>query len=185
MRYIAQYIKKLCPCVSIKESKTTDSKYYHMEHGFEVRLSEHMGHYKDKRLSIVKPINSDNFIVIVEKNPYPLLLTRNEVKNQIKVLYDYFKLKELSSAYYTAKAKHDFETTMDFGDYWSIVISKKPLLQAIVSKSLKKLYREAFEKGLKGYDLYNVITKTKLDTRESSAKEWIEKAFEKKETKTG
>ena len=89
MKYIAQYIKKICPEVVVTNSKTTESVYYQMEHNFVVRLSEHIGWYEKGKISIVKSFNTEDFIVMIDTSPFPMVKNREEVKRMIKNLYEF------------------------------------------------------------------------------------------------
>lgn len=68
MKYIAQYIKKLCPDVVITESKTTESTYYQMNNNFFVRLSEHIGWHEKGKISVIKIFNDEDFIVLMKRH---------------------------------------------------------------------------------------------------------------------
>ena len=172
MRYIEQYIKKLCPKVVVTNSKTTESKYYHMGYNFVVRLSEHIGGFEKNCISIVKSANAEDFIVIIDKSLYPLIKSRNEVKEMIKSLYEYTKVMTLENDYLTKSERESFERIDEWDKYWNKVCGIA--YNAIyLSKCQKKVIKKNFDNGVKGEEMLKIVKKIKPTT----PVEEIEKLF--------
>ncbi len=174
MKYIAQYIKKLCPDVVITESKTTESTYYQMNDNFFVRLSEHIGWLEKGKISVIKIFNDDDFIVLIETSPFPLRKTRKEVKELIKNLYEVSQITALSKEYYAAKAKAELESLTDWEKFWSRVC-QIAINARFLTNEQKSNIKTYFNKGIRGENMINVIKKFKPTT----TIEYIKETFEK------
>lgn len=184
MKYIAQYIKKLCPEVIITNSKTTESVYYQMEHNFVVRLSAHIGRYEKGNISIVKSFNTDDFIVMIDTSPFPMIKTRKEVKVLLKSLYEFTMITSLSKNYYAAKQKSELDGITEWDKFWSRTCQLTPNARYFTNDQ-KAVIREYFNKGLRGEDMIKFVKKLKIVTTAESIREMLVKIFEdlKKETK--
>lgn len=163
MRYIEQFIKKNYPSVSIKESKTTETKYYHLDDNITIRLSCHVGMCRKKHLSIVKSFGNDMFVVFVEDSPHPLIKNRKEVKTFIKSFYEMLSTRKMAKTYNEAKKAESFEKISQWDVYWNTIVTRYPKV-TLLKKEQKNLFREFFEKGLRGKKLYDIIKKTQPDT---------------------
>ena len=179
MKYIAQYIKKLCPDVVITNSKTTESVYYQLEHNFVVRLSAHIGWYEKGKVSIVKSFNTDDFIVMVDTSPFPLVKTRKEVKILLKSLYEFTKLTSLSKDYHTAKQKLELESIVEWDKFWSKACQLTPNARYFTNEQ-KAVLKKYFNKGVRGESMINHIRKIKPVTATETIKEMFVKIFEEK-----
>lgn len=176
MKYIAQYIKKLCPDVAIKKSNTTESVYYCMSHNFKVRLSEHIGYYEKGQISVIKSFNTDEYIVMVENCPFPIIKNRKEVNELIKNLYEISMLEEKTKEYYALKEKREIDSITEWDIFWNkacVVTSNAYYL----SKSQKEIIKEKFNDGLRGEEMINIVKKIKP----SMAIEAVRLIFEKVE----
>lgn len=172
MKYIAQYIKKLCPDVVITHSKTTESVYYDMGHNFVVRLSCHIG-WKDKgQISIVKSFNTDDFILMVDKSPFPLIKDRKSVKEFIRVNYETSTLLALSKIHHDTKKRLEFEGIDSWEVFWSQVCDRAPNAR-FLTPAQKLIIRKYFEEGLRGMKMLSVIKKMRPTTDESIITEWL------------
>ena len=178
MRYIAQYIKKLCPEVVISNSKTTESVYYQLDSDFVVRLSEHIGWYEKGKISVVKSFNTDDFIVMVDTSPFPVIKTRKEVKELIKTLYEVSRLSVLSKKYHTAKQKAEFDAITEWDKYFSRVCQITPNARYFGS-SQKTVLRDYFNEGIRGEKMLNEIRKIKPTTSLETIKERFNRIIEK------
>ncbi len=177
MRYIAQYIKKLCPTVVVTASKTTESEYYQMEHNFVVRLSKHIGWYEKGQISIVKSFNTDDFIVMIDKSPFPMVKKREEVKRMIKDLYEFSVLTSLSKEYHTVKQKAELEAITEWDKFWS----KACLLTSsarFLPSGHKAILKDYFNKGIHGENMINYINKLKPTTPSERISEVLDKILE-------
>lgn len=184
MKNIARYIKKLCPSVVITNSKTTESVYYQMEHNFVVRLSEHIGWYEKGKISIVKSFNTDEFVVMIDTSPFPLIKTRKQVIALIKSLYEYSTLIALSKEYHTAKSKAELEAMTEWDKFWSRACQLTPNSRFLTTE-VKAVIKKYFTKGIRGEAMINHIKKIKPTTSAESVKDMFEKICEteKKEKK--
>lgn len=174
MKYIAQYIKKLCPDVVITVSKTTESTYYQMNNNFSVRLSEHIGWYEKGKISVIKIFNDEDFIVLIETSPFPLKKTRKEVKELIKNLYEVSQVTTLSKEYYAAKAKAELESLTDWERFWSKVCQITSNARFLTNDQ-KTVIKKYFNKSIRGENMVNIVKKFKPTT----PLEKINKTFEK------
>ena len=184
MKYIAQYIKKLCPNVVIEESKTTESVYYQMGHNFVVRLSEHIGWYEKGKISVVKSFNTEHFIVMLDLSPFPLIKTRKEVKEMLKNLYEYNTLMGLSKDFHTAKQKAEIESLTDWDKFFSKtcgILANARYLSSLQKDILKGYFNK---RGVRGERMLNVIKKIKPVTSVETVKEFLEKEKAKGESGT-
>lgn len=160
MKYIGQYIKKLCPEVVITNSKTTESVYYEMGHNFIVRLSRHIGLYEKGKISVTKSFNTDDFIVMIDTSPFPLIKNRKEVRETIKTAYEMYLLNTLSKDYHAVKAKAEIESLTDWDKFWSKVCSLTPHARYFTNPQ-KAVIKEYFNKGLRGECMIANIKKIK------------------------
>jgi hypothetical protein len=177
MKYIAQYIKKLCPEVIITNSKTTESVYYQMSNNFLVRLSSHIGWYEKGKISVIKSFNTDDFIVMIDTSPFPLIKTRKEVKLLIKTLYECAMLTSLSKEYHLAKEKAELESIKEWDKFWSRACQLTPNARYL-SNEQKAVIKEYFEKGIIGENMINAIKKIKPRTMIDAVKEMFVKINE-------
>lgn len=122
MRYIKQFIKKLSPDYTIKKSNSSNSEYIKFANGFFVRLSDHMPssvHNPNITINIVSAWNSDKFIIMVYGNTLPVIKTRKEVKEHVRVMFENW---ELTKAKKDSDKKHQIDpqkckTVDDFLQY--------------------------------------------------------------------
>ena len=176
MKYIGQYIRQICPEVEVVKSKTTESVYYRMGNGFIVRLSEHIGSFCKSGISIVKSFNTNDFIVTVENNPFPLIKCRNEVKEMIKVLYEYHKLSYITKGFYEDKHRLELEMELEWEKFWDMVC-KDCYNARYFTQPQKLLIRKYFDGGLRGLKMVECIKRIKPRTSIES----IEDIFEGKD----
>ena len=177
MKYIGQYIKKLCPEVVITNSKTTESVYYNMGHNFIVRLSKHIGWYEKGKISVVKSFNTDDFIVMVDTSPFPLIKTRKEVRATIKCAYEIAVLSSLSKEYHTAKTKAEIESLTDWEKFWSKACQLTANARYL-STEQKGMIKKYFNKGIRGELMINSIKKIKPITSIETIREMVTKLLE-------
>ena len=177
MKYIAQYIKKLCPEVVVTNSKTTESVYYQMGHNFVVRLSEHIGWSEKGKISIVKSFNTDDFIVMLDTSPFPLVKTRKEVRLMIKNLYEFHIVSSLSKEYHTSKHKAELESITEWDKFWSKACQCTPNARYLGSET-KGVISRYFKKGIRGEAMINYIKKIKPITTVDTVKEMFSKIYE-------
>lgn len=177
MKYIGQYIKKLCPEVVITNSKTTESVYYNMGHNFIVRLSKHIGWYEKGKISVVKSFNTDDFIVMVDTSPFPLIKTRKEVRAIIKNAYEIAVLSSLSKEYHAAKAKAEIESLTDWEKFWSKVCQLTANARYLNTEQ-KTLIKKYFNKGIRGELMVSSLKKIKPVTSVESIREQFTKILE-------
>lgn len=177
MKYVARYIKQLCPEVVITKSKTTESVYYQLGHNFMVRLSEHIGWYEKGKISIVKSYNTDDFIVMIETSPFPLIKTRKEVKSLLKTLYEVYSLTSLSKEYHSVKQKAELEAITEWDKFWSKVCQLTPNARYFANEQ-KAIIKKYFNKGIRGENMVNQIKKIKPVTTTESVKEMFVKLYE-------
>lgn len=163
MKYIAQYIKKLCPDVIVSNSKTTESVYYQMSNNFMVRLSEHIGWYEKGKISIVKIFNDEDFIVLIDTSPFPLRKTRKEVKELIKTLYEVSQITTLSKEYHAAKQKAEIEAIVDWDKFWN-KLCQLTTNARFLNAEQKNQIKKYFNKGLRGELMINAVKKFKPTT---------------------
>lgn len=187
MKYLAQYIKKLCPDVVVTKSKTTESEYYEMGHNFIVRLSKHIGWSEKGKISIVKSFNTDDFIVMVESSPFPLIKTRKEVRLIIKTTYELSVLNALSKDYHSAKQKAELESLTDWEKFWSKICQLTPNARYL-NNAQKDIIKEYFGKGIIGELMVNSVKKIKPTTSVTTIPLLFDKMLktikeDKKETK--
>lgn len=115
MKYIIeQYIKKLCSDAVINLSDSAESIYYNMGHNFIVRLSSHTGMLGKSSTSVVKSFNTDDFIIMIDKTPYPLIKVQKEYRGLIRVGYEMSTLKELAEKHVKEKKEMDIEGLTDW-----------------------------------------------------------------------
>ena len=177
MKYIGQYIKKLCPEVVITKTKTTESIYYDMGHNFIVRLSQHIGRYTKGKISIVKSFNTKDFIVMIDTSPFPMVKNREEVKTMIKNLYEFSVLTSLSKEYHVAKAKAEIESLTDWENFWTKVCQLTTNARYL-STEQKGMIKKYFNKGIRGELMINSIKKIKPVTSVESIREQFTKILE-------
>lgn len=177
MKYIAQYIKKLCPDVVVLNSKTTESVYYEMGHNFVVRLSEHIGWYEKGKISVVKSYNTDDFIVMVDTSPFPLIKNRKEVRQMIKTLYEINTLSSLSKEYHAAKQRAELESITEWDKFWSKACQITPNARYL-GNEIRGILKKYFKKGIKGEAMINHIKKIKPITTAETVKEMFVKIYE-------
>lgn len=99
MRYIERYIKTLTDNIIVNESKVKNSKskYYILNNGFKIRLSDHLSPLPTKMqkcaLNIIQDFNNkEAFIVTINMQPMPIIMDRKQVKQYIEVLYTNYRL---------------------------------------------------------------------------------------------
>lgn len=177
MKYIAQYIKKICPEVVVTNSKTTESVYYQMEHNFVVRLSEHIGWYEKGKISIVKSFNTEDFIVMIDTSPFPMVKNREEVKRMIKNLYEFSVLTSLSKEYHTAKQKAELEAITEWDKFWSKACQLTANARFLTAEQ-KSIIKKYFNKGIRGENMINHIKKIKPIMPIENIKEMFSKIYE-------
>ena len=177
MKYIGQYIKKLCPEVVITKAKTTETVYYNMGHKFIVRLSQHIGQYTKGKISIVKSFNTEDFIVMIDTSPFPMVKNREEVKRMIKNLYEFSVLTSLSKEWQVAKAKTEIESLTDWEIFWSKVCQLTTNAYYL-STEQKGVIKNYFNKGIRGELMINNIKKIKPVTSVESIGEQFTKILE-------
>jgi hypothetical protein len=177
MKYIAQYIKKICPEVVVTNSKTTESMYYQMEHNFVVRLSEHIGCYEKGKISIVKSFNTEDFIVMIDTSPFPMVKNREEVKRMIKNLYEFSVLTSLSKEYHTAKQKAELEAITEWDKFWSKACQLTANARFLTAEQ-KSIIKKYFNKGIRGESMINNIKKIKPTTPIENIEEMFGKIYE-------
>ena len=177
MKYIAQYIKKLCPDVVITNSKTTESVYYEMGHNFVVRLSEHIGWYEKGKISIIKSYNTEDFIVMIDTSPFPLIKTRKEVREMIKNLYEFYMLSSLSKEYHAAKEKAELESITEWDKCWSKACQITPNARYLGTEN-KAIICKYFKRGIRGEAMIKHIKKIKPITTVETVKEMFTKIYE-------
>lgn len=178
MKYIEQYIKKLCPEVKISKSKTTDSVYYTLGHNFIVRLSNHYGNNHKENISVVKSFNTDDFIVTFNNSRFPLIKTRKEVKELIRVHYELCAVTDLTNEAQRVKRKATVEGLADWGSFWSYVCQNIPIA-VYLSKQQKSVIKKYFERGFVGENMCHLIKKIKPITEISTIKNMFEKELER------
>lgn len=166
---------KLCPYAIVTHSKTTESVYYQMSHGFVVRLSEHIGGYEKNRVSIVKSFNTDDFIVTMDNCPFPLIKDRNDVKCLIKALYEYHTITSLSKDFRSKKQKLELETICDWDKFWTRVCSMTANAR-FLTKAQKDVIKKYFSQEIRGEKMINIIKKIKPTTSVESIEELFNKA---------
>lgn len=177
MKYIAQYIKKLCPDVVVTNSKTTESVYYQMNANFVVRLSEHIGWYEKGKISIVKSFNTEDFIVMIDTSPFPMIKNREDVKRMIKNLYEFSVLTSLSKEYHTAKQKAELEAITEWDKFWSKACQLTSNARFLPSEH-KSVIKKYFNKGIRGENMINHIKKVKPTTPTETVKDMFVKLYE-------
>ena len=178
MKYIAQYIKKLCPGVIIRNSKTTESVYYQMDHNFIIRLSSHIGWYDKGKISVIKSFNTDDFIVMLDTCPFPLIKTRKEVKTLIKSLYEIATLTSLTKEYINVKQKAELEAITEWDKFWSKVCILSPNARYLTNTQ-KDIIKKYFNRGLRGENMINYVKKIKpVTTTAEHIDEMFTTAFE-------
>lgn len=163
MKYIARYIKKICPEVAVTKSKTSESEYFQMGHNFVVRLSEHVGWYEKGKVSVVKSFNTDDFIVLIDTSPFPLIKSRKEVKHLIKSLYEFSLITSLSKDYHLAKQKEELEEITEWDKFWSRACQLTPNARYL-NNAQKVIIKKYFEEGIKGGVMIDFIKKIKPTT---------------------
>lgn len=177
MKYIGQYIKKLCPEVVITISKTSESVYYNMGHKFNVRLSQHIAQCTKGKISIVKSFNTEDFIVMIDTSPFPMVKNREEVKRMIKNLYEFSVLTSLSKEYHVARAKAEIESLTDWDIFWSKVCQLTTNARYLNTEQ-KEVIKNYFNKGIRGELMINKIKKIKPVTSVESIREQFTKILE-------
>lgn len=163
MKYIAQYIKKLCPDVSVKHSETSDSTYYRMTRKLTIRLSDHIGHKDKNIISVVKSFNTDNFIVMYNGSPFPFVKERKEVNEMIRTVYEMAVVNERTEKYDSDKKKDEIEALTDWGDLFGRICSMIPHA-CYLSKEQRNKLKECFNDGMKTEKIIAAISKIKPST---------------------
>lgn len=90
MRYIKQFLNKLTDNVIVTKSKVSNSEYYMLDNGFTIRLSDHIPitEWKATHICVVECFHSDKFVLFLGKSNIPMIKTRKEVKEHIRVTYE-------------------------------------------------------------------------------------------------
>lgn len=177
MKYIGQYIKTLCPKVVVNNSKTTESVYYDMGYNFIIRLSQHIGWNEKGTISIVKSFNTDDFIIMVDTNPFPIIKTRKEVRTFIKIAYEIAMLSSLSKEHYAKKVKAEIEALNDWEKFWSKACQLTANARYLNTEQ-KGIIKEYFNKGIKGELMIMNVKKIKPITSLETIKKTFTKILE-------
>lgn len=183
MKYIIQYIKKLCPSVEVTYSKTTESTYYDFGCDFVVRLSDHIGIGKNSQISITKAYHSDKYIVMVETSPFPLIKDRKEVKEFIRATYEVFSMRKIMTEHNKLKAMEELDKTELWGDYWSKVCTLYPLARFFTTGQ-KIRFKEYRDKGVSGKEIFSILKDIKPTTELGVIDGRLKKALLKKVSET-
>lgn len=176
MKYIGQYIKKLCPEAIVSHSKTTESVYYDLGNDFIIRVSEHTGYHHKEKMSIVKSFNTEDFIVMLGNFPFPLVKTRKEVKELIKIYYELSVISKLTKNFREKKRKETLDNMTDWGCFWSFACQNLPVA-IYLNKQQKTIIKEYFDKGVVGENMCKLINKIKPSTTLDVIENMFEKAI--------
>lgn len=148
-----------------------------MGHNFIVRLSRHIGWYEKGKISVVKSFNTDDFIIMVDTSPFPLIKTRKEVRAIIKNTYEIAVLSSLSKEYHAAKAKAEIESLTDWEKFWSKACQLTANARYL-STEQKGVIKKYFNKGIKGNFMINNIKKIKPITSVETIREMFTRILE-------
>lgn len=118
MKYIKRFICSLSPDVKITKSHISDSEYFKLDGGFTIRLSDHIpvNSLHGVHLYITTAFKSDKFILFTGKSNIPMVKTRKEIKDHIRITYENWcmeRAKELSDCRHKLILKPQYCTTVD------------------------------------------------------------------------
>jgi hypothetical protein len=123
MKYIKRFICSLSPDVKITKSHISDSEYIKLDGGFTIRLSDHIpvNPLHGIHLYITTAFRSDKFILFTGKSNIPMVKTRKEIKDHIRITYENWSMeraKELSDCRNKLILKPQYCTSVeDFIEY--------------------------------------------------------------------
>lgn len=96
MKYIKKFVCELSDNVVISESRKSDSVYITLDDGFVVRLSDHESVMPNSvSLDIISLWKRKDFLLFVGPTHIPLVKTREELKNHIKITHENWLLNKL------------------------------------------------------------------------------------------
>ena len=148
-----------------------------MSHNFVVRLSEHIGWYEKGKISIVKSFNTDDFIVMVDTSPFPMIKDRKGVRTFLKNAYEISELTALSKEYHAAKQKAEIESITEWEKFWAKACQLTPNARYLGSEQ-KPIIKKYFNKGIRGETMISYIKKIKPATSLDTIKEMFNKLME-------
>lgn len=112
MRYLKKYITSLSSDVKVIESKKSNSVYVVLDGNFKIRLSDHerLNPNSGVKMDIISIWKSDDFLLFIGNTHIPLIKTRAQLREHIRVTYENWTLehyKNLSDMLNFSKLKQE------------------------------------------------------------------------------
>lgn len=177
MRYLKKYITSLSSDVKVIESKKSNSVYVVLDGNFKIRLSDHerLNPNSGVKMDIISIWKSDDFLLFIGNTHIPLIKTRAQLREHIRVTYENWTLehyKSLSDMLNFTKSKQedtqvitnlkDCKTYDDFHSYISHKYNENnPFDGARCSVALGNM-NPSIHKDVRTY-LCNFVVKTMSD----------------------
>lgn len=180
MKFLVDFLKKEYPNANIVKAITTDSVYFYLEHNISVRVSNHYGH-NDDTITIIKAHNTNQYVVTMCKNPYPIIKDRREIKNYVKTAIEVITLQNMVEQHTTNVLEYNISTICDWALYWGKVCSFCRKCSTF-TKSQKEIIKKYFEnEEICKLKLYNAVKGMTKDTESDVIEKELKKCKKDKE----